>query len=269
MSSYTVKGANEMTLQGTGRGWSRTGGETEIQHWRGPQAAAIALFEGYLDSDEVDNVTLSPTGVVRDVIVEIYDSQTTTGGNSPDDNADWELLPLDSMKDLKAHPYFNPSGSIVGELIQADFIMENGEEPDWSEFLWDTYIQRYIGLKNAGVDQFPDNGAVIRKTVRVSKRTSYDVAWDKCNQVVSLDYINPPDYLINNLNQLQRLTRDSALTIPYSDTDYVTSQWEWLKKVPTIRSLAGGKLYEVNYDFWGAEEWSAVLYRGTWDPLPA
>ena len=272
-----IKGSDAATAQGIiSKRYERGRGETTEKLWRGPWLKAEDKYNAKKLDDTTDVAQLARenqvSGVLR--VVEV--------GDPDDDEVVWTVEAMEISKDLRAHPYFQVSGGILEEIVECDEKIRRGQVYDYSAATFSAQMQRYYGLRVSGVSHYLESGACLRKAVATTRRALIDVAWANANRVVKLrdtddnDFatpaITPPGEIISNIEALTRLSRTTAesggLLTPYDDTMYEPAKWEWLKKVPVITIENGGMRYRIEYEWWGAEEWSAVLYGGSWDPPP-
>jgi hypothetical protein len=261
------------------KSWSKLTGETRRETWSGPNDKADTFYNDRVGSEDIDDLDLKHVPGVGTVSFTVTDDQEgQSGGTNEEDNAIWEILPQDVFKDLRAHPYFNPSDSIVSEIVTADNAIKKGTAFSTSGMTWATQVGKYYALRMRGVQGYLENNIVINKTITTSSRSIIEAVYDDVGRAVKLPRINPPEQLLGNLAAIIKIPDnsnylpvvDNNANTPYWVTDasipYTATAWEWLAKRPTIRSLADGKRFEIQYSWWGAERWSMVLYGGTWDP---
>jgi len=265
-----VKGLDDMTRVSTDRQHTKRSGETLVETWEGPIDKALSAYIDGSNNNQYDDVSFAVRNGKGVVTYTVVDEGNQVGFVDQNANAVWEVLPLELTKDLRSHPYFTEvSGAIETDIVICEDAISRGEQYDSSASSFSTEMGNYYGLRLAGVSQYIESAIILRKTIETSRRTLINVAWEKVNQVVNLNTdINPPSAVLGTLDDLQRLVRGSGgYTLPYSDSDFETAKWEWLKKAPNVRSLAGGRRFEISYEWWGAEQWSKLLYKGgTWQP---
>lgn len=254
-----VKGLNEMTLVRRGKRWSADNGEQYVEEWAGPSAQAETFYTNYVNDPDLDDVDFPGPDRGRGVVRLVYKAIETgaAGPQDEDNNAVWEVYGNTFVKDLRTAPYFNPSGSIYQYIIEADAALERGEKYEYADVpTWSANIQRYLGLKLAGVEGYNFSGAVIRKSIKVSTRGTIVASWKDVNFVVDLATdINPPAAVIGVLSELERPVAGQM-----GDGTRESASWEWLKQCPVIRTAGSPRLFEIQYEWWGADQWSKVLY---------
>jgi len=260
-----IRGLDDMERTRQRRRWSKRLGRTTESVYEGPLDKARDLFESNVGNDAIDDVALDPDKYRGIVTIVTADDET-----SETDNAIWEIIPQDVFKDARTHPYFNPSGSILEYLVAADEAIKRGEQYDYASVPnWSTQVQRYLGLRQAGVQGYLAVAPILRKTIVVSQRSLETVDYTNVMRVVELETeINPPAEILGSLSQITKIANYAGGYDP-ANPPLEATDWEWLKKFPGLRSLEGGKRFEVEYSWLGAEEWNLVFYGGGWDPQPA
>lgn len=258
MTDAIIQGGNTVTLVNQGSTWTKQEGETLRQVWRGPLLKAIDFYINAITSGSYDQVDIDEDGPVGTVTLSTANSGPGDSPTNEDENAIWEVAGQDLLKDLRAHPYLNPSGSIIPEIVEADKALAENE-PFTADGIWPVQVQRYYNLRREGVQSYVTSSIVIRRTIKTTSREAIDASYVKVNRVVDLlTEINPPQQIIGNLLLLP-IANDVA-------GGFDEGEWEWLKKTPTITTSDGGQKFTIKDEWWGAEVWSLLLYGGTWDP---
>lgn len=265
MSETILGTTDQMAMQRAGLRWTAALGEVAFEEWKGPYAVALAFYRARaLSGGTWDQVTLDRQGPVGVVVMEQV--QESSGSQHSDDDAVWEVSPIEISKDLREHPYFTHiSGAIWNDLAKADARIKHGEPYNADDYVWEDAVKRYYALRCAGTDTYVQSGLSLKKTIVVSSRSTITAAYENVNRQVALSTIKPPKALLGNLTLLPVITDYASLDAPQTPT-IVNGDWEWLKKMPTVRSVSGSMRWEIQYEWWGADKWSAVTYQGTWDP---
>lgn len=280
-----IKGTDAMTAAPKRQRYSRMYGETTEYPHLGPWAKAKELYVTHRSAisagaSDYDEVSLNPLGGGKGEVVLIRADDDDGGAAiDPENNAIWEAHPLELQKDLRAHPYFQVSGGLDAEIAAVDAALARGSKYDTGG-VFANYTKRYQGLRMAGVSRYLESGISLKKTIVAARRSLVEVAWANINRTVKLvesstngaePAIDPPSEILEGIADITRLRRDllDPVTVPYPDGDvnyWEDGKWEWLKKTPVVRQEQGGKRYRIMYEWWGAEEWSTILYVGGWDP---
>jgi hypothetical protein len=256
-----ILGLNDMTQTAEREGWSKTGGRTITEIWEGPLPQAQILARNERQAGDYDEISLSNTPGTNHATVELTLQLV-------DDTTEetWEVDTQEFFENIRSHPYFIPSGSIHEEVLAVDKIIDNGEYFDASDYTWENQLNRYYGLRMAGVEGYFSGYIVIRRRQRVSNQADVVLDYTTQNRVVTLDQISPPEKILGALNKMPVLTGYDGGDI--ASPQIVDQDYEWLKKPPKATIDEGGRRYEIIQEWWGAEAWSRVFYGGSWDPSP-
>jgi len=297
-----IKGYDGMVRQKMPRSWSQQNAETITEVWKGPRDKARTMYDGLIGSINIDSISYDPSDGAYDATVTITykDSSGTNeeGGGGlvvdEENNAIWEVAGMEIQKDIRVHPYFMAPSvyidqttinkSIYEEMINIDLAIAQGKRyvaPAHAITNWKNKLSRYYALRLQGVDTYIDNAMVLKKNVTVTKRTLVNVAWAGVGYCMNINTINPPNAIVAQMKDIYRLKRPPASdvglgTIAGINAFYVVqkmgavdwdhSQWEWLKKAPTVTAIEDARRWTITYEWWGAERWSSVFYNGSWDP---
>jgi hypothetical protein len=271
-----ILGATGLTLVSRKYRYSAKDGETCVETWEGAETQALAAYATYKTDTQWDSVELDQAGGTAKRTVTLTKLITDSFTNFTNlDNTTWELLPWDNVRDLRQHPYFAQSISLATEYAVCDQMLASGMRYNGSDGPMPEIVARYYAMRSNGIENYIESGAILRNTIVTDSRSTLQVSWKRVNRIISLNKtdanatdpaIDPPTNLVKTINSLQRLKRNIALTIPYTDDVYEAGKWEWVKRMPTIRAISGTRKYEVAYDYYGGEHVSAVLFGGTWDP---
>lgn len=255
-----------MTRVNSGYRWNADSGDNYFEVWQGPAVKAMAFYTAQRATGAWDNITLDEFPVRTVTLEQAVNDSDSLSGNRPV----WEIDAVDLMKPLEVHPYFVSGSPGAGKGLAEwkasfDKALRQATSLPAAAGVYAANEQRYGGLRGAGVDSYMDLYVVIRKTTIVSRSNTVKKAqWNLANKVVTLESINPPNDIIGQLSDIERLKRDA--TNPAELGVYEKAKWEWLTKAPKIRNEAGGKKRAIVQEWWGAEEWSKVFYGGSWDP---
>ena len=259
MSGTKILGTNASALQNRTRRWSKKLGETYIYTYKGEKSLVQQAFEDFkkdgIDGGDVDSVEFHNDKAVGYLSVTYIDSSDDI---TADANAIWEVEPTEIFKDIKTHPYFAVSADFQREMATIDNDIREGKEFDSSASANPTHAGRYYGLVLAGVKGYVINGIVIKRTVTVSAHSSLVAAYSDVNRKVTFESIDAPDGILGDMKFPKY--SDGVLD-PVGD-----QEWEWLKKMPTVKTTDGGRRFEMVQRWIGAEKWSILFYGGTWDP---
>jgi len=265
MTAAVIKGTDGMTLIARPKSYTRQNGETESEEWRGPRDKAVILYNESKSNTNIDSVSFddTPGAAVASVILTRVDQALE---QNEEENAIWEVDATEVFRDLRTHPYIVlRSGAIMTELQLADEKIKSGTAYSAGDYALTEVVIRYFALRRYGVEGYYQSVLVLRKTMTVSSRSDVEAAYENVNRVVSLNSIDPPRNLLGPLGELPNITAYSSFANPGSPT-LETGDWEWLKKTPKVRSIAGSRRFEISNEWWGADQWSTVFYGGTWDP---
>jgi hypothetical protein len=186
------------------------------------------------------------------------------------DEAEWSVEPFEIPADLATHPYFQlayipESGVMFEELIaQADTALANGEVVRISASAYAPYLRRYYALRQAGVEQYPRYGISLKKRGRTKAVQDIVDYMENVGFVRKIAQIGAPADTVAMLSAMRRINE-------YSDSNpanyaTVTQLWEFVQRVPRITGADRGP-WDYEYEWWGLDQWSAVLYPGgSWDP---
>lgn len=266
MTAPVIKGTDGMTLVARPKSYSKSSGETQSEEWRGPLAKAVLFYGESIVDPDIDSVDIRPD-VGKAVATVTLTRVDPDGITNEDDNALWEVDSNEVFRDLRTHPYFTKNGTIVQDLDLVDEKLKRGDPYVVGDYTTPNIAKRYFGLRSFGVEGYYVAVLVLRKTITVSARSDIEAAYTGVNAIQALTVIDPPSKLVGPLSQLPLITGYANTDAPTAPT-VATGDWEWLKKMPRVRSIAGGKRFEIVYEWWGADQWASVMYLGTFDPSP-
>ena len=271
--SATTLGTDGMTLARKFRRHTRQNGSSQVEEYKGPIARAEELWDSTRDDINRGNATYDDVeydegggiGVIRLITNEVEDPV------NEDDGAIWEVDSQELFIDIRRHEYFLGMSSAEELIAVADSYVADADKgpyiADTEASDYDAIMGRYYKLRMAGAEGYYYSVPVLRKTLTLSSRTEIEASWRRVNRATTLGSINPPRKILGALNRMPIVNVTSGVDgTPAALISITYGQWEWLKKAPRILGKAGGKQYELAYEWWGAQAWSTVFYGGTWDP---
>jgi len=259
-----IKGSEDMTLVRSGNRWNKEDGQQIVQYWEGPRTVAKDFWAAYVNEETVDEAQHDERGG-KGYVTLVYNAvEDDEGGPMGEDNSVWEVLPNEMVKDIRTHPYFNPSASVYQYITEADQSLARGEQYDYDGMpSFNEMMQRYLGLRLAGVEGYVFSGVILKKSTKTSNIGTLTASWKNVNFVVNLNVdIDPPIEVIGSINELERCAEGEM-----GDGLREDAEWEWLKKAPVVRTAGSPRLFQIDEQWWGADKWSKVFYGGSFDPM--
>jgi hypothetical protein len=251
---HTILGDSNIIQLPDKRVWNLTDGWTTLKRYTGTSDAIKAKANELASSSSgVDNIDEEITGKSGQLICKVIeDSGSSSGGNTEEANALWELIGQDILKPIEQH---------------ADFLtaITPNRKRQINKYIEDTIKATADGIPAPSTDvekalagylshqtlDFVLTQLIIRKSIILSTKSSITASYTSMNRVVTLESINPPSILLGTLTSL-----------PLEDG--TSGAWEWLKKAPQLRQVEKRK-FQLIYEWWGAEKW-AEIYGGSWTP---
>lgn len=180
----------------------------------------------------------------------------------------WELEIVEASRPLASHPYFAnryvAGGNVIMEkIIEADHALATGKPFDSSGPL-QVFMQRYMGLRGAGVDDWNPVIIMLRKRVRYF-RSQNPATWTAIFSDVNRSFRTQD---LTGLPAQIKAALVGLKTVEYADDGSVdpsgasNTSFFWVKKPPQMQ-LSGRNARgpsDVTITYLGAQYVSAVLY---------
>lgn len=285
--SPELKGtAKQVVFQGSKVGMSAFGMETEetyhVAIGDGQLPAARAFVRDCLLDEKCLNAELELIQGER-IVIKVswaYDRNDTewTPGSDP---YQWDFDVMETSQALASHPYF--TRRTLSEEGNSELMKEIGVCDERPAAYWldpkrisapsdvlKIIMSRYAGLLNCGVQEWSPITIMLQARHRlfpsqtaVSDDNTGDYAWSELlygvNQVMSLDWWQPPETILAAITSLQALVYpdDGSLTPEFEPGSFM-----WIRMKPQVR-LSGrnpnGPSDIIDY-LLGVQQASEVLY---------
>jgi len=241
MSELDQIGFDGMTKISTGTVYSKRDGRTVVRVYRGPIDKAEILFNQFKSDFLVDDVQIARESGIGTVSVCQADDL-----NSVTDQSIWELGGERMLKDIRTHQSFNQSADQDAIEI-ARVAAELGEKITPVAGAATTYY----GLRRRGTQEYLRSQPVLRQSIRTSQRGSIVVSWAGVDRAWKLQGESgspgPPLNLVGTINNM-----------PEADGN----KKQWLKMAPQLTQVTS-RLWQINFEWIFARQWSNTLYEGT------
>jgi hypothetical protein len=247
-------------------------GETTktVDVYSGPSAAVLEMFDDYFPKKGVLDIKTDDGAAGKKTLTIIWNlppSEIAAGAD--EEKPQWSVEPIEVVRGLAAHPYFQlayapGSGELALDRIsEADYAMSRGM-PYIAKGVYQDWTKRYYGLKMAGVDGFPVYGLSITKSFKTDSAADLSAAFENAGISVALGDIGMPAAESSAAEQLQRISGYTSSN-PGS-FQLAPTQWEFVQRPPRFSGPEGGP-WQVSVEWIGLDQYSTVLYPGgTWDP---
>jgi len=256
MAAQTILGSATFTEQPQektkqqGQGWIVT------RTWLGPKDNLDDFVSGTvlpLNPQDVD-VSYGTPAVVRATFPDLIGNTLSTDAlQEAEDEAVWELIPMQLDKPLATHPAFAKSGSTPAIIERIEKAIREGTatETDWDTDFGVTNMNDYRNLRVKGTDSYRAWTWMIRKTIAIGK--AVDLAAEEVNtqKIVTYNDIGLPSDV--KWAQPKYQSWDGEVITPYSIN-------EWMATPPVIRWVKSK--YEVTREWIGAVKWYSIMYQG-------
>lgn len=252
--SAKVVGYNDVIQTKTRKVYNRASGVAEEQTWEAETSKAEAYFNLIVGNPLVSEATFEHNKAHGTVTLTIPDDDIPS-------TPQWEVEPIQVFKGLKTAPYFAVSGSVWGEIAAAESKMAKGLPYYAGDYTHTGQISRFWGLKQAGVEGYNDYAVQVTKISIYLEADDVSLVYENVNRVVPQASIGLPSWISNGLAKIPKCAEGSLPSTPYA-----VGGWQWLKKMPAVKTMADGAKIEVREAWIGADRWSKVFYNGEWDP---
>lgn len=276
MSNF--QGSGSIQEQPKKRTFNKANGWATVRTWIGERDDIFDFASELAVDNLAENVDVTDDGPTGTVTATYPDAQNTSLDLNQDlNNVEWQLLGNDIEKDLQTHPTLRPSETDVAEqansVILDKWLSSPPNPPSIADptaiQIRDYFVQQINGLKKdsgaadtkcknryllhgLGVQSYVLTQYVIRKSIKVGRLSLVQASLTNVNRVESPSVSGMPLTLLFALPTKQYYNQ-------------VTSALEWLKKPPSVRALGNGK-FSIEQEWWGADQWSTLLYGGTKTP---
>ena len=247
-------------------------GETEqtIDVYSGPAAPVLEMYADYKVKKGVADIkTGDGTAGKKTLTITWAMAPADIDPSADEEKPQWSVEPIEAVRALAAHPYFQlayigGTGELaVDRIAEADYAIGRGM-PYVSKGAYKEWTKRYYGLKMAGVDGAPVYGLSITKSFKTTSAADLSDAFEKTGFVIAIGDIGLPAAEQNAAEKLQRI-------VSYGSSDPATFQmaatrWEFVQRPPRFSGPEGGP-WQVSIEWIGLDQYSKVLYPGgSWDP---
>lgn len=261
----SVVGANTFTEQPKEKKYVAGEGWTTIRTWLGPRAQLDQFVVDVVAPKLPQNIDVSygTPAIIKAEFAGLPDDDGSLDSGFPgssdavqeaEDNAVWELIPIQIDKPLATHPAFARSGQTptVIEKIEKAIREGTATESDWDTDFGIANMNDYRNLRVKGTDSWRTWTWMIRKTIVIGRPVDLKAEEKNTQKIVQYGDIQVPD----DVKWAQPEYR-------VWDGDVVTETKlieEWMACPPVIRWT--GKKYEVTREWLGAVAWYSILYEG-------
>ena len=255
-----IIGADAYTRSGARKAWSQANGYVTVYTYKGPAAKLTAFFLSIVGTDAIDIAEIDISEGIATVQVTYEDDDGSGGGGASNYNVTWELIGQDIYKDLRTF-----DGTILGtqsfnldadqqelETVRKKYL--EGKIDDAFVAALGAAATVYAKLLLRGTSEYVRSQVILRKTVKVGRRSLIEASWDGVDQAWKLSgELGSPD--ITGIGTAALLGTISKM--PEADDTLK----QWLKRAPQIRQIGGNK-FSIAQDWWYARHWSLNLYLG-------
>jgi len=273
-ASPDIKGtATAIVLESRNKSKDKDGLPVTIDVYSGAATPIFEMYDDYRVKPLVKNIVTGNGMAGKKTLTITWQGSGSSGGEDETDAPpEWTIDPIEAVRALAAHPYFQTayapgSGEIVHDrLAEADYAISRGK-PYVATGTYKTRIARYYGLRMAGVDGFPVYGISITKSFKTNSKGNIQDAFENAGISVNINDINPPEHIQDGLEALQRIAS-------YGSDDpgsfvMAANNWEFVQRPPRVNGPEDGP-WSVSIEWIGLDQYSAVIYpRGSWDPIGA
>lgn len=245
---------------------------TMTQVYSGTRSAVFAKFNQLIGNPNIQSITTQelngPGSIAMGVTWRSANGVEFIGNDESDI---WTVYPMEIPAALATHPYFQVTflGAVQGlmdtYIARAEIALANGTDIDDVDLgAYDAYVKRYYALRLSGVAEYPKSGVVVRRNFRTNSQQDIAEGISDVDTVKGIGELNAPSDLVAFLQAFRRIK--SYATADPSSAVFEQASWEFLVKQPSITGPYGGP-WDADFEWWGIDRWSAVLYPGgSWDP---
>ena len=252
--------------------WNQTGKNRE--YTPGGGWVTVKVYQGPRETIEATLASIAaqspaPTKIISNETgdparIDAYFSTPVSGYNedqSAQDNAIWELDPVEIQKRLESHPRFKGSGKTQAQHAQ---IIEdinnsilNGTAANKSWATDGAFYDRYRDMRLVGIDSYPLYTWIIRSTISVSATSTLKAAFANVNRVIPYASIGVPSTVKWGAVSIYWWSDDAWRSVNLSD-----GTARWLCKPPRVMWDSRTAKHQIQSEWWGAMEFSSFLYDG-------
>lgn len=267
MADEVVIGLNAFTEQPIKRSYKLGSGWVTTREWVGPQALADSQ-ENYVLSLEPETVTTTE-GVPCIISADFSDPATSTSADEQtEQDAIWELVPVEFERDLRGHGLFRMSASQLNAMEAVDSDIKKGQAfgYDYDTRYGTININTYRDKRLSGIDAFWAYSYNLKRTLSTKSASTYKLGSTETGKVITWD----------NLKTTFRLPVSAKFDQPkihwYRGTIDGGTGWEttlldqWMIKPASVRFSKAKLIWEISQEFWGATAFDSDLYHITTTP---